>query len=154
MTLKGGGGVSKNVTWHFLLIISLVKVDKTCHMGGGEGGRILFEWPLIVLLSANLKSLGNTGLWHVWTKVQKFREGSLLFKSKHCYYLYLFLSTSQEEQKRKTSRISFSKKTSTIFPRTKIQTVFCWRLIFVGSKQKILFSFVMTKNKKQILSVR
>ncbi len=37
MTLKGGGGegVSKNVTGQFLLVISLVKVDKTCHMGGG-----------------------------------------------------------------------------------------------------------------------
>jgi hypothetical protein len=36
-TLGGrwGGGVSKNVTWQFLLVISLVKVDKTCNMGGG-----------------------------------------------------------------------------------------------------------------------
>ncbi len=33
----GGGGGSKNVTWQFLLVISLVKVDKTCHMGGGGG---------------------------------------------------------------------------------------------------------------------
>ncbi len=31
---KGGWGVSKNVTGQFLLVISLVKVDKTCHMGG------------------------------------------------------------------------------------------------------------------------
>jgi hypothetical protein len=31
----GGGGVSKNVTGQFLLVISLVKVDKTCHRGGG-----------------------------------------------------------------------------------------------------------------------
>jgi hypothetical protein len=37
VTLKGGGGggVSKNVTWQFLLVISLVKFEKTCHMGGG-----------------------------------------------------------------------------------------------------------------------
>jgi len=34
--LRGGGGVSKNVTRQFLLVISLVKVDKQCHMG--EGG--------------------------------------------------------------------------------------------------------------------
>ncbi len=33
----GGRGVSKNVTWQFLLVILLVKVDKTCHMGGGGG---------------------------------------------------------------------------------------------------------------------
>ncbi len=33
----GGGGVSKNVTWQFLLVISVVKVDKTCHRGGGGG---------------------------------------------------------------------------------------------------------------------
>ena len=31
----GGRGVSKNVTRQFLLVISLVKVDKKCHMGGG-----------------------------------------------------------------------------------------------------------------------
>jgi hypothetical protein len=29
----GGGGVSKNVTRQFLFVISLVKVDKKCHMG-------------------------------------------------------------------------------------------------------------------------
>ncbi len=50
----GGGGISKNVTWQFLLVISLVKVDKNlchvtqggrgrrnvtkCHIGGGGGG--------------------------------------------------------------------------------------------------------------------
>ncbi len=34
----GGGGGSKNVTWVLLLVISLVKVDKTCHMGGGVWG--------------------------------------------------------------------------------------------------------------------
>ena len=33
----GGRGVSKNVTRQFLLVISLVKVDKTCYMGGGGG---------------------------------------------------------------------------------------------------------------------
>ncbi len=32
---RGEGGVSKNVTGQFLLVISLVEVDKTCHMGGG-----------------------------------------------------------------------------------------------------------------------
>ena len=31
-TLGGRGGVSKNVTRQFLLVISLVKVDKKCHM--------------------------------------------------------------------------------------------------------------------------
>ncbi len=31
----GPGGVSKNVTRQFLLVISLVKVDKKRHMGGG-----------------------------------------------------------------------------------------------------------------------
>ncbi len=31
----GGGGVSKNVTGQFLLVILLVKIDKICHMGGG-----------------------------------------------------------------------------------------------------------------------
>ncbi len=31
----GGRGASKNVTGQFLLVISLVKVDKICHMGGG-----------------------------------------------------------------------------------------------------------------------
>ena len=59
MPLKGGGGVvSKNVTQQFLLVISLVKVDKKCHMegwgGGGWGGflkvqkkcHVLLEWPL------------------------------------------------------------------------------------------------------------
>ncbi len=34
-TLGGRGGVSKNVTRQFLLGISLAKVDKICHMGGG-----------------------------------------------------------------------------------------------------------------------
>ncbi len=34
----GGEGVSKNVTGQVLLVISLVKVDKTCHRGGGGGG--------------------------------------------------------------------------------------------------------------------
>ncbi len=29
---------SKNVTQQFLLVVSLVKVDKKCHLGGGEGG--------------------------------------------------------------------------------------------------------------------
>jgi hypothetical protein len=33
-----GRGVSKNFTLKFLLVISLVKVDKKCHMGGGGGG--------------------------------------------------------------------------------------------------------------------
>jgi hypothetical protein len=33
----GDGGVSKNVTQQFLLVISLVKVDKKCHRGGGGG---------------------------------------------------------------------------------------------------------------------
>ncbi len=32
---RGEGGVSKNVTGQFLLVTSLVKVDKMCHMGGG-----------------------------------------------------------------------------------------------------------------------
>jgi hypothetical protein len=31
----GGRGGSKNVTGWFLLVISQVKIDKTCHMGGG-----------------------------------------------------------------------------------------------------------------------
>ena len=31
----GGRGVIKNFTGQFLLVISLVKVDKKCHMGGG-----------------------------------------------------------------------------------------------------------------------
>jgi hypothetical protein len=30
-------GVSKNVTQQLLLVISLVKFDKKCHMGGGGG---------------------------------------------------------------------------------------------------------------------
>jgi hypothetical protein len=34
VTLKGGGGGSKNVTGQFLLVILIGKVDKTCHMGG------------------------------------------------------------------------------------------------------------------------
>jgi hypothetical protein len=34
--ILGGRGVSKNVTGQFLLVISLVKFDKTCHMGGGS----------------------------------------------------------------------------------------------------------------------
>jgi hypothetical protein len=33
----GGRGVSKNVALQFLFIISLVEVDKTCHMWGGGG---------------------------------------------------------------------------------------------------------------------
>ncbi len=33
----GRGGVGKNDTGQFLLVISLVKVGKTCHMGGGGG---------------------------------------------------------------------------------------------------------------------
>ncbi len=37
-TLGGRGGGSKNVTRQFLLGVSLVKVDKKCHMGGGGGG--------------------------------------------------------------------------------------------------------------------
>ncbi len=40
MTLKGGGGaggVSKNVTQQFSLVISLIKFDKKCHLGGGGG---------------------------------------------------------------------------------------------------------------------
>ena len=32
---RGEVGVSKNVTWPFLMVISLVKVDKKRHMGGG-----------------------------------------------------------------------------------------------------------------------
>ncbi len=36
-TLGGRGGVSKNVTGQFLLGISLVKVDKKCHIEGGRG---------------------------------------------------------------------------------------------------------------------
>jgi hypothetical protein len=36
-TLGGRGGGSKNVTWQFLLVISLVKDEKKCHMGGGGG---------------------------------------------------------------------------------------------------------------------
>ena len=47
---EGAGGVRKNVTQQFLLVISLVKVDKKCHMGGGLRVRkkchVLFEWPL------------------------------------------------------------------------------------------------------------
>ncbi len=35
---RGLGGVSKNVTWQFLLVILLEKVDKTCYMGWGGGG--------------------------------------------------------------------------------------------------------------------
>jgi hypothetical protein len=39
-TLGGwGGGGSKNVTGQFLLVISLVKVDKKCHKGGGGGSK-------------------------------------------------------------------------------------------------------------------
>ncbi len=34
---RGEGGVSKNVTQQFLLVILLVKVDKKRHMGGGGG---------------------------------------------------------------------------------------------------------------------
>jgi hypothetical protein len=34
-TLGGRGGVRINVTVQFSLVISLVKVDKTCHKGGG-----------------------------------------------------------------------------------------------------------------------
>ena len=43
----------KNVTGQFLLVILQVKVDKTCHMGGGgvlkvrKKCHVLFEWPLM-----------------------------------------------------------------------------------------------------------
>ncbi len=33
---RGEGGVSKNITGQVLLVILLVKVDNTCHMGGGS----------------------------------------------------------------------------------------------------------------------
>ncbi len=36
---RGGGGGCKNVTWQFLLVISLVKVDSKCHIGGGGGSK-------------------------------------------------------------------------------------------------------------------
>ncbi len=36
-TLGGRGGVSKNVTQQFSLVISLIKFDEKCHMGGGGG---------------------------------------------------------------------------------------------------------------------
>jgi hypothetical protein len=51
-TLGGRGGGCKNFTGQFLLVILLVKVDKTCHMGGGgvlkvrKRCHVLFEWPL------------------------------------------------------------------------------------------------------------
>jgi hypothetical protein len=35
----GGRGGSKKVTRQFLMVISLVKVDKKCHMGGGGGSK-------------------------------------------------------------------------------------------------------------------
>jgi hypothetical protein len=37
--IRGEGGGCKNVTWQFLLVISLVKVDSKCHMGGGGGSK-------------------------------------------------------------------------------------------------------------------
>jgi hypothetical protein len=45
------GGVSKNVTWQFLLVFSPVKVDKTCRMGGGGGLKSEEKVSRIILMA-------------------------------------------------------------------------------------------------------
>ncbi len=86
---RGEGGVSKNVTGHILLVISLVKVDKTCHIGGGGG----------------LKSAGKVSriIWMARNYFKTERSWKLCWK---LIYIYL-LKESQSHNYKKCFIVSY-----------------------------------------------
>ncbi len=61
LSYKGAIEIIRDTLGQFVFVISLVKVDKKSHMGGGGTGvnkvrkkcHVLFEWPLIATLTIN-----------------------------------------------------------------------------------------------------